>query len=331
MKKITILITLIIVFATCKKSETSVPAAPVLATITSTLAADITLTTAKITFNVTSDGGSPIISLGICYGTKPDLTATKCVLLNDKDIGVFTTTLTGLSLGTTYYVRAYATNSAGYAYGNWINFTTQGESITYDYDGNIYHNVTIGTQIWMIENLKTTKYRDSTPISNVADSIAWSTLTTGAYVNYNNDATNGDTYGRLYNGHAINNPRNIAPVGWHVPTDAEWATLITYLGGDTIAADKLIEAGNKHWLYFNKTGTNSSGFTGLPGGFRGYNDPSAIGKFFDIGSQSVWWSSTVINTYSNWGRSLVSAVNGNAINRFGLNWGLGLSVRCIKD
>src|SRR5665647_3709784 len=107
-----------------------------------------------------------------------------------------------------------------------------------DIDGNVYHTVTIGTQVWMVENLKTTKYRNGDPIPNVTDNIAWGALTTGAYCNYNNDTNNSITYGRLYNWYAANN-RNIAPSGWHVPTVAEWTILITYVGGKSVGGDKL--------------------------------------------------------------------------------------------
>src|SRR5665648_943598 len=104
-----------------------------------------------------------------------------------------------------------------------------------DIDGNVYKTVTIGTQVWMAENLKTTKYRNGDPIPNITDATAWTNLTTGAYCNNNNDANYATTYGRLYNWYAVNDIRNIAPAGWHIPTKAEWTTLTTYLGGQGLS------------------------------------------------------------------------------------------------
>jgi uncharacterized protein (TIGR02145 family) len=139
-----------------------------------------------------------------------------------------------------------------------------------DQDGNEYKTIVIGTQTWMAENLRTTKYRDGTAIPNITDKTAWEALTTGAYCNYNN-TTSADTiatYGRLYNWYAATDSRNIAPAGWHVPTDAEWETLIYYLGGFRVAGGKMKETGTTHWISPNTGATNESGFTALPSGLR---------------------------------------------------------------
>jgi uncharacterized protein (TIGR02145 family) len=114
-----------------------------------------------------------------------------------------------------------------------------------DYDGNVYNTVTIGTQTWMTEDLRVTHYRNGDLIPNVAETAAWNNLTTGAYCNYDNDKRNSATYGRLYNWYAVISGANLAPSGWHVPTDAEWTTLTTYLGGEGVAGGKLKESGNK--------------------------------------------------------------------------------------
>ena len=134
-----------------------------------------------------------------------------------------------------------------------------------DQDGNVYHTVTIGTQVWMVENLKTTKYRNGDGIQNVTDSIAWWNLTSGAYCIYRNDVNNLATYGRLYNWYAVIDSRKLTPAGWHIPTDAEWTTLTDYLG--STCGDKLKEKGPNHWGGDN-TATNETGFTALPGGNR---------------------------------------------------------------
>jgi uncharacterized protein (TIGR02145 family) len=139
-----------------------------------------------------------------------------------------------------------------------------------DIDGNIYKTITIGTQTWMAENLRTTKYRDGSEIPNVTDGDKWYALITGAYCNYDN-TTNPNiiaTYGRLYNGHAVSDIRNIAPTGWHVPSPTEWELLIKYSGGWKVAGGKLKETGTTHWYYNYNGTTNETGFTALPGGYR---------------------------------------------------------------
>jgi uncharacterized protein (TIGR02145 family) len=158
-----------------------------------------------------------------------------------------------------------------------------------DQDSNVYKTITIGTQTWMAENLRTTKYRDGSSILNITDNRVWTYLTTGAYCNYNNtkSADTIATYGRLYDWYAATDSRNIAPTGWHVPTVAEWTTLTTYLGGDSVAGGKIKETGTTHWATPNIAATNESGFTALPSGTRYYKD----GSFFGLGGIGVIWSS----------------------------------------
>ena len=157
-----------------------------------------------------------------------------------------------------------------------------------DINGNVYNIVTIGTQTWMAENLKTTKYNDGTAIPNVTVDATWAALTTGAYSDYSNTPANSTTYGRLYNWYVVdNNPatkvasnggKNVCPTSWHVPTDAEWTILTTYLGGESIAGGKLKETGTAHWNSPNTGATNETGFTTLPSGLRYYD-----GSYFLIG------------------------------------------------
>jgi uncharacterized protein (TIGR02145 family) len=193
-----------------------------------------------------------------------------------------------------------------------------------DQDGNVYKTVTIGTQTWMAENLRTTKYNNGTVISNVTSAIEWASLTTGAYCNYNN-TTNNDTiadYGRLYNWYSINTGK-LAPFGWHVPTDAEWTTLTTYLGGDSIAGGKLKEAGKSHWDSPNTDATNETGFKALPGSMRFY-----YGEFQGIGRFGIWWSATE-NGATAWERSM--SYNTSDAYRNHHNKELGFSVRCVRN
>ena len=194
-----------------------------------------------------------------------------------------------------------------------------------DIDGNIYHTVKIGSQVWMVENLKTTHYRDGTSIQNVTDGTVWHNLTTGAYCNYNNDANNPITYGRLYNWYAVRDSRNIAPTGWHVPSDVDWTTLTNYLGGEDIAGGKLKEAGIWHWGNPNTEATNKTGFTALPGGWR-----SDYGIFVNVGYLGCWWSSTENDTQDYaWSRYMHYTSAESFRYKTGKN--CGFSVRCVKD
>jgi uncharacterized protein (TIGR02145 family) len=239
--------------------------------------------------------------------------------------GSFTSAITDLQPGTTYYVRAYATNSIGTSYGEQQSFTTLATSGTVtDIDGNVYHFITIGTQTWMVESLKTTRYRDGTSIPNVTDVSQWSNLQTGAYCDYNNTSSNSITYGRLYNWYAFSNSRNIAPAGWHIPTDAEWTTLTDYLGGESVAGGKLKESGTTHWSSPNTSATNESGFTALPGGFRDVN-----GTFYNIGSHDYWWSASEYSSTTVWYRNVY--YDNSIAYRRSYSKSAGFSVRCLRD
>ncbi len=193
-----------------------------------------------------------------------------------------------------------------------------------DFDGNVYQTITIGTQVWMAENLKVTHYCNGDAIPNVTDGTQWSNLTTGAYCNYSNDVNYAASYGRLYNWHTVSDSRNICPAGWHVPSDAEWVTLTDYLGGIIVAGGKMKETGTTHWNSPNTGATNESGFTALPAGKR-----SNSGTFSVVGSSAVWWTSTEYNTSSAWNRSISCISSG--IDCSGSIKQTGVSVRCLKD
>lgn len=194
-----------------------------------------------------------------------------------------------------------------------------------DQDGTKYKTVTIGTQTWMAENLRTTTYNDGSAIPNVTDHDKWKHITYGAFCNYNN-TTNIDTiatYGRLYNWDAVHTGK-LAPSGWHVPTDAEWTTLTNYLGGDSVAAGKLKETGTTHWDHPNVDATNETGFTALPGGYR-----SQYGNFDGIGSYGSWWSATKSTSLNALHRHIDTELN--YFYRINYSSALGLSVRCLRD
>jgi uncharacterized protein (TIGR02145 family) len=208
-----------------------------------------------------------------------------------------------------------------------------------DIDNNRYDIVTIGTQTWMAENLKTTRYNDGTVIPLITADGPWNTASNNkddAYCWYDNDASNLITYGALYNWYAVdtlsNGNKNVCPAGWHVPTDGEWDVLRDFLdpnasgssGNINIAGGKMKEAGLAHWISPNTGATNESDFAGLPGGIR-IND----GAFSNIGLNGLWWSSTEATTSNAWCRNLVN--NNPNVFSFGSNKGSGFSVRCLRD
>jgi len=196
-----------------------------------------------------------------------------------------------------------------------------------DQDGNTYKTITIGTQTWMAENLHVTKYRNGDPIPNVTDNAAWVALTTGAYCTYENTTNNEEiaTYGRLYNYYAATDSRNIAPAGWHLPSDEEWTTLTTYLGGESVAGGKMKEAGTTHWTNPNTSATNESGLTALPSGHRSNYD----GTFYRLELNGLWWSSTANGATNAWYRDIYYKTAD--CYRYGNDEHSGFAVRLIKD
>jgi uncharacterized protein (TIGR02145 family) len=203
-------------------------------------------------------------------------------------------------------------------------------SITYgsmtDQDGNIYKTVTIGNQKWMAENLRTKTYRNGDKIPYVSDAGTWGNLTSGAYCYFNNDSRYIHVFGLLYNGYAARDSRNIAPLGWHLSTDKDWTILVDYLGGKEKAPDKLIEATTSHWNV-SSPGTNTSGFTALPGGYiikwktifgLPYNGPAVFNSF---GIEGYWWTPE-----NPWSITASFCQSGNSSMTH-----IGLSIRCVKD
>ncbi len=195
-----------------------------------------------------------------------------------------------------------------------------------DIDGNVYHTVKIGTQVWMVENLNVIHYSNGDAISNVVAGAQWSKLLTGAYCNYKNDPNNAKTYGRLYNWFTVNDKRCIAPKGWHIPKFEEFLLLINFLGGENAADSKLKEIGTNHWKEENKSSTNESGFTALPGSSRNFD-----GSFAGYSSFGCWWSSSECLSEEAWYLNLLkdSTPLGYMLSHNSQND--GYSIRCIKD
>jgi uncharacterized protein (TIGR02145 family) len=196
-----------------------------------------------------------------------------------------------------------------------------------DPDGNVYTSVTIGKQVWMAENLKTSKYRNGDLIGTTIPATLHITgeNSPGYQWAYDGDEANVPAYGRLYTWWAVTDRRKICPAGWHVPSDAEWTTLTTFLGGDSVAGGKLREAGTTHWATPNNGATNETGFTALPGGYK------YTGPFYGKGSEGDWWSSTETEPSYACSR-LLSSNNDRNIVRIPNDWeGYGFSVRCLRD
>lgn len=193
-----------------------------------------------------------------------------------------------------------------------------------DIDDNIYKTITIGTQTWMAENLRTTRYRNGDPIPQIKQDEAWAGLIAGGFCNFNN-TENVDTiatFGRLYNWLTIDDSRGVAPQGWHVPTDEEWVTLINFLGGDSLAGGTMKEKEQPHWVIPDPYATNESGFTAMPAGMR----DNSSGAF---AFACTFWSSTAADFCSVWCRYLYVGQNG--CYRYNPSKTYGFSIRCIKD
>jgi len=317
--------------------------------ITTTSATNITNTGAISGGNITSDGGSAIIERGVCWSTSINPTIANAHTSNGSSVGLFTSNITGLTAGVLYYVRAYATNANTTGYGNQITITTTGggggssngcvggPATVTDIDGNVYNVVSIGNQCWMKENLKTTHYKNGVAIPNNLTDAQWQATTSGACADYNNDPTNTTVYGKLYNGYAVADPQGLCPTGWHEPEDWEWNILVKAIdpNADTtcigcnqssLAGGAMKEIGLAHWASPNTGATNSSGFTGLPGGYRG-----STGACNYIGYYGYWWSATQSSATSAYNRYLY--FNNSNVPSYSFNYykTYGFSVRCVRD
>ena len=199
----------------------------------------------------------------------------------------------------------------------------QAQTVT-DIDGNVYKTVKIGSQEWMAENLKTTKFNDGKPIPLISDNYMWNFLTDPRFCWYNNDSiSNKKNYGGLYNWYTVNTDK-LCPVGWHVPTDAEWITLFTYLRGEQVAGGRLKEKDITHWKAPNKGATDVISFSALPGGYR-----IVDGYFSQLGLMAYWWTKTEENEYDAVSRSI--AFDEMDVKKDISDKRDGFSVRCVKN
>jgi uncharacterized protein (TIGR02145 family) len=295
---------------------------PVLPALSTTVPSSVTQTTAVSGGNIASNGGAAVIARGVCWSTNINPTIENSKTSDGAGSGVFESSIEDLIANTTYYVRSYATNSVGTSYGNELILKTFTGTVN-DIDGNVYNTLTVGTQLWMAENLKTVNLNDGTAIPQITDNSEWENLSAPAYCWLNNDeATNKAAYGALYNWYTVNTG-NLCPQGWQVPTDADWSALVSFLGDESTAGAKMKESGTAHWPFPNRGATNESGFTALPGGYRIYDDdPWGI-------NSGVWWSST--ENYLGDALMLLLSSDNNSAERGQLSKNSGFSVRCLKS
>jgi uncharacterized protein (TIGR02145 family) len=241
---------------------------PVLAATTP--ASSVGTTSAVVGGNVTDEGMTQVTARGFVYGTSSG--ASTFTVNAGAGQGSFSSTLTGLTGGTTYYVRSFATNAQGTTYGTEVSFTPV----------TVITTVTIGTQIWTNTNLDVTTYRNGDPITYASNAVEWNAATNagiGAWSYYNWDPANGAIYGKLYNWYAVNDSRRLAPSGYHIPTKLEFNTLATNSG-------TTLKSSSAEWGV--NSGTNTTGFTGLPGG---NNNISQFDRFEDKGTSGWFWTS----------------------------------------
>ena len=296
------------------------PLVPIIATDP---VASITKTTAVSGGNISSDGGSVITARGIVWNkTGNPLVGTDSIRTDaSMTIGLYTLNLGNLNSGITYYIRAYATNAVGTAYGNQLTFTTQP---VLDTIGNQYTTITINGKEWFRENLKTTKYANGTDISNVTDNASWFNLISGqgAWDNYLNNVANDALYGKLYNWYAVSDVRGLCPTGWHVATDADWTSLTANFGMDAAAGNELKVT--TLWTIPNLN-SNIANFGAVPGGGR------SPGGFGDINNKGFWWTSTPdpVDADKTYVRSM--QYNFDTVLRYTENNKYGFSVRCVKN
>lgn len=322
---------LLIAFSGCSDKEEIIDRSPLLTTAD---VSNVFINSAVCGGNISHDMNDFVTARGVCWSKSPNPTIMDNKTEDGKGAGSFTSILTGLESKTTYYVRAYATNSSGTGYGATIVFTTiQGLFDTRD--GNAYKTVNIGAQEWMAENLR--YLPQVAPPTNGSASAPFYYVY--GYIGDNVDEAKASskypTYGVLYNWPAAMagaessdlNPSGVqgaCPAGWHIPSQSEWLQLIDYLGGMDVAGGMLKETGTANWASPNTGATNETGFTGLPGGYR-FTD----GSFYSMTAYANWWAATEASPGGAF--DYFTSYNNSKVGQQAVNKTVGLSVRCIKD
>jgi uncharacterized protein (TIGR02145 family) len=285
---------------------------------------------------ISSDDETLITARGVCWNTSQSPTIDNYKTTDGIGNGSYLSSLSNLSLNTTYYVRAYVTNSYGTYYGSEKSFKTIQFITNTDIDGYTYDTVRLGNQTWMAENLRVTRYNDGNNIPNPVTVNSWSKNTVGGYCEVNNTSSNSVTYGLLYNWFAVNTGK-LCPIGWHIPSDNEWTLLEKYLisanysfGGSNSIGKAL--ASSTSWAIsttygsvgYDTTKNNKSGFSALAAGTR-----SVKGDFLNFKYFAAWWSTTDWND----GTSSVKYLgnDGSAVVSTTKYKNEGMSIRCLKD
>lgn len=291
--------------------------------VATTLVTDITDTSAVCSGLVISKGGSALVSKGICWSLSPSPIISDKVMIDSTPSDSITGHLDGLMVYTTYYFRAFAITSVDTAYGEEVSFTTEGGIVT-DIDGNVYHTVSIGSQVWLAENLRTTRFQNGDSIPYVDDMLTWRSAGQ-AYCFYDNDPGKYAMYGCLYNWYTVADTRQLSPAGWHVPTTNEWNVLAANVEGN---GGHLKEKGTSHWASPNFGATNTTGFTALAGGYRDF-----LGTYDNARKIAAFWTATpysdIWGNPGGWYRYLIH--DGSAFSEYQLAAAYGCSVRCIRD
>ena len=315
------------IICSCEKDPalpTDTTNADSLVIITTTKVTSITGSTAETGGNITDDGGDEITARGVCWSALPSPTVRDTHTSDSLGTGSFSSSITGLTPETKYYVRAYAINNAGIAYGQEISFKTDwGEFGTFIdlRDNKEYEWVRIGDQVWMAENLGYLPSVHPNCEGDPADLYYYVFDYEDSNVSEAKATSNYQNYGVLYNWPAA---MVSCPEGWHLPTDAEWTELSDYMGGASYAGGKLKEAGTTHWLEPNTGATNESGFTALPGGSRQYTDHIIL-----IGYYGTWWSASEYSSNCAWSRSM--SYYYSYVCRYSGYVEDGFSVRCLRN
>ena len=336
--KILILIPFLFSFQSCAKENKDLPEKKDIPVISTKEVTNVTLSGAISGGDVINDGGATLISRGVCWNTSADPTIYNSKTIESGTQTSYTSNMLQLMPNTTYFVRAYATNSVGTSYGESKSFITY--ALT-DIDSNYYHTVTIGTQTWLTENLKTTRYNNGIAIPLILDHDKWTAATTNAYCYYNNDIANKEIYGALYNWMVVDRwmsgNNNVCPAGWHVPAKAEWTVLFDFLTNNGFGYGQSMDetakalAASSGWSSDSHSGNvgndqatnNKSGFNALPGGEKGES-------FAGLGSVGGWWAvpDDYGLAYSYWDNLIY--YNSSMVIRANTSWNTGLSIRCLK-
>jgi uncharacterized protein (TIGR02145 family) len=301
---------------------------PPILSLTTSPVTSITPYSATCGGNITDDGGDPIARRGVVWSIDQDpniLYNYNGFTEDGEGTGEFMSSIVNLTPSTQYYVRAYVINSIDTVYANQQTFTTYNADAISDVDGNYYNVITIGSQEWLAENLRTIHYSNGDPIDNIVDNTEWSNLATDAHCWYQNDYNSyGATYGALYNWYAAINTSGVCPAGWRVPSRADFNSLAETLGGSSVAGGKMKTLGYDYWLSPNEGATNESGFNGIGHGYR-----NTGGEFGLLNEYGEYWTTDEQDASTSWAYFLrynyqdISSIN---------EWkGSGFAVRCIKN